>query len=151
MLKGPAEKEKGSCGGNERANRVGCIVGGDGSREVEECPLRMRAFQAIVRGKVVRKMHMIVSRCPFTLVMSLAEGHAGIPSLFFSVCRACLVVQRCEERDICILLKEEQSSFRENEANNPFWACYQPVQVSHTHSSTFHVAFFPSFHRRSVL
>lgn len=52
-------KERGSCGGgvwDERANRVGCIVGGgggDGSREVEERPVRMRAFQAIVRGKVV--------------------------------------------------------------------------------------------------
>lgn len=29
------------------------VGGGDGSREVEERPVRMRAFQAIVRGKVV--------------------------------------------------------------------------------------------------
>lgn len=51
-------KERGSCGGNKRANRVGCIgwrvfMGGDGSTEVEERPMRMGAFQAIVRGKAV--------------------------------------------------------------------------------------------------
>lgn len=73
--------------------------------------MRTRAFQAIVRGKVVPKMHMIVSRCPFTLVMSLAAGAPGETRSFLlsqSVVHV-VVVQPCEERDICVLLKEDQS------------------------------------------
>lgn len=81
-------KGRGSCGGNERANRVGYswMGGGDGCWEVEERPVRMRAFQAIVHGKVVQKMHMIVSRCPFTLLMSLAVRFTRIPESFLCLC-----------------------------------------------------------------
>lgn len=45
----------GSCGGNERANRVGCM--GDGSWEVEELAVRTRTFQATAHGKVVQEIH----------------------------------------------------------------------------------------------
>lgn len=48
-------KERGSCGGRTRGQTELDVLlgGGVGSREVEDCPVRMRAFQAIVRGKVV--------------------------------------------------------------------------------------------------
>lgn len=94
MLKGPEEnKRKRKLWGEREGKQSWMYWVGGGSREVEECPGRMRAFQAIVRGKVVQKMHMIVSRCPFTLLMSLAAGHTGILSIFFPVRCACLVVQ----------------------------------------------------------
>lgn len=85
MLKRPAENErKRKLWGDKRANRVGCIVGGwgDGNSEFEKWPVR--TFQPIVRGKVVRKMHIIVSRCLFTLVMSLA---VSFRVLCISLCR----------------------------------------------------------------
>lgn len=77
-------KERGSCGVDDRANSFGCIVGGwgDGNSEVEKCPVR--TFQPIVRGKVVQKMHIFVSRCLFTLVMSLA---GSFRVLCISLCR----------------------------------------------------------------
>lgn len=50
-------------------------VGSGGSLEGEECPERRRGSKAIVRGKVVGKMPVIVSRCPPPpLVMSLRCG-----------------------------------------------------------------------------
>lgn len=77
------------------------VDGGDGSREEveeEQRPVRTRAFQAIVRGKVVGKMHMIVSRCPPTLFMSLAARRSQTPSLFF-----------CEEKRHLCSLESKQS------------------------------------------
>lgn len=114
-------KERGSCGGNERANRVRCIVGGDGSRKVDECPVRMRAFQAIVRGKVVRKMHMIVSRCPFTLVMSLAAGNA----VFYFLC--VVHVRLCRKRRLSSL--ERRIKFVQRKpGKQSFPLLYQPLE-----------------------
>lgn len=112
VLKGPAENEKERKLREEREGKQSWLdsggravgVGLMGVGEVEERPVRMSAFQAIVHGKVVQRMHMIVSRWPFTLIMSLTAG-----VLFFSqlVCLRrgwhCVVLP---ERDICILLKE---------------------------------------------
>lgn len=73
--------------------------------------MRMRATQATVPGKVVQKMHMIVSRCPFTLLMGLVV--VGHRDLFLSVhvwlCRG----WHCVERHFCILLKGDGSVSRQ--------------------------------------
>jgi len=95
--------------GTRGQTELGVLWGGwDGSWEVEERPVRMRAVQAIVHGKVVQKMHMIVSRCPFTLLMSLAAGHIGIFSVFACMfgCAGDWGGWHCAERNICIPLKK---------------------------------------------
>lgn len=76
------------CGGG--ANRVRCIVGGggDGSWEVEERPVRMRAFQAIVRGKVVSED---AHDC-FKVPLYIGNEQRGAPGYQVLHVRLCSVV-----------------------------------------------------------
>lgn len=99
-------KERGSCGVGGREGKQSWVY--CGGVEVGEgwesggrgaAPVRMGAVEAIVHGKVVQKMHMIVSRWPFTLLMSLAAG----PFLF----SVCVHVWLCREGvGGCIIQKE---------------------------------------------
>lgn len=82
-------KGRGSCvwGGKSRGQTELNVCGGKwGGWEVKEerRPVRMSAFQAIVHGNVVGKMHKIVSRCQLYTVKNMLLSKLWLNEWLFS-------------------------------------------------------------------
>lgn len=97
-----------------------CWGGGDGSREVEEHPVRMRAFQAIVRGKVVSEDAHDCFKVPLYIGNESGSGaHRDTKSCMFG----CAVL--CRERDLYSPERRTEFVQRKNRQKQSFLSVFQ--------------------------